>query len=164
MINPDPIEICRAMLSDAQDIRALAVRCRIDAWSVIDYSEEIERPDSIVVKAVFQTKLIGFAVARVIPGQSSNAEADLYNLAVDTQFRRKGTGGLLFAEVVAMATEMHASDIWLEVRESNKTAISFYKAKGFVTEATRPNFYSNPTENALIMRLQINARVRVSGA
>jgi len=64
MFKSDKIEICEATTSDAERLRALAVKCKIDAWSVSDYAEEISRPDSIVVKAVSEDRLVGFAVSK----------------------------------------------------------------------------------------------------
>ena len=43
-------------------------------------------------------------------------------------------------------------DIFLEVRESNQIAINFYLKAGFEKISVRKRFYSNPTENALIMK------------
>ena len=39
----------------------------------------------------------------------------------------------------------------LEVRKSNKAAISLYEGLGFKMAGERKNFYDNPTENAIIM-------------
>jgi ribosomal-protein-alanine N-acetyltransferase len=45
--------------------------------------------------------------------------------------------------------------VWLEVRESNHKAIAFYVKNGFEQVQTRPNFYENPREAALLMRLKL---------
>ena len=47
-------------------------------------------------------------------------------------------------------------DIFLEVRESNKVAINFYKKNNFKEISIRKNYYSEPTENAIIMKLEVN--------
>ena len=41
--------------------------------------------------------------------------------------------------------------ITLEVRESNAAAISLYSNFGFIKAGERKNYYSDPTENAVIM-------------
>lgn len=43
---------------------------------------------------------------------------------------------------------------YLEVRESNLGAISFYEKLGFERVGIRKNFYTAPTENAVLMALQ----------
>ena len=47
-------------------------------------------------------------------------------------------------------------DIFLEVRESNQVAINFYKKNKFKEISVRKNYYSEPTENAIIMKLEVN--------
>ena len=46
---------------------------------------------------------------------------------------------------------MDTSEYFLEVRESNETAIALYSRQGFVKEGIRKNFYEQPVENAVIM-------------
>ena len=43
-------------------------------------------------------------------------------------------------------------EIFLEVRESYTPAIKLYEKCGFERLSVRKNFYSNPTENAIVMR------------
>ena len=47
-------------------------------------------------------------------------------------------------------------DIFLEVRESNQIAINFYKKNKFKEISVRKNYYSEPNENAIIMKLEVN--------
>ena len=52
--------------------------------------------------------------------------------------------------------KIKTKDIFLEVRESNQTAINFYKKNNFKEISIRKNYYSKPTENAIIMKLEVN--------
>ena len=52
--------------------------------------------------------------------------------------------------------KIKTKDIFLEVRESNKVAINFYKKNNFKEISIRKNYYSEPTENAIIMKLEVN--------
>ena len=47
-------------------------------------------------------------------------------------------------------------DIFLEVRESNLSAINFYKKNKFKQISIRKKYYSEPTEDAIIMKLEVN--------
>ena len=47
-------------------------------------------------------------------------------------------------------------DIFLEVRESNLLAINFYKKNNFKQISIRKKYYSEPTEDAIIMKLEVN--------
>jgi len=77
---------------------------------------------------------------------------DVYEiLAIATveEYRNKGIAqGLL--------DKIKTKDIFLEVRESNQIAISFYKKNKFKEISVRKNYYSEPNENAIIMKLEVN--------
>ena len=64
--------------------------------------------------------------------------------------RGRGYGRLLMERLLREAEEENVEDITLEVRASNAPAIALYEAYGFQKEAVRKNYYSGPTEDALI--------------
>ena len=77
---------------------------------------------------------------------------DVYEiLAIATieEYRNKGIAQELLDKI-------KTKDIFLEVRESNKVAINFYKKNNFKEISIRKNYYSEPTENAIIMKLEVN--------
>ena len=77
---------------------------------------------------------------------------DFYEiLAIATlkEYRNKGIAQELLDKI-------KIKDIFLEVRESNQTAINFYKKNNFKEISIRKNYYSEPTENAIIMKLEVN--------
>lgn len=78
-------------------------------------------------------------------------ECYIANVAVKNNFRKRGLGQLLVNNALAVAEEKDCAFITLEVRVSNQPAISLYEKCGFERLGERKNFYSSPTENALIM-------------
>ena len=77
---------------------------------------------------------------------------DVYEiLAIATieKYRNKGIAQELLDKI-------RIKNIFLEVRESNKVAINFYKKNNFKEISIRKNYYSEPTENAIIMKLEVN--------
>ena len=77
---------------------------------------------------------------------------DVYEiLAIATieEYRNKGIAQELLDKI-------KTKDIFLEVRESNQVAINFYKKNRFKEISIRKNYYSEPTENAIIMKLEVN--------
>lgn len=149
--------VARAEISDATMLHAIAIAANIDAWSPADYVEEVQRPDSIVRKAETNGTVNGFLVARIVPGTDNRQDAELYNIAVSAEYRSKGVGSRLLKSLFEILLERNAASIWLEVRESNRIAIDFYRKHGFIVEASRSNFYANPVETALIMRCELNS-------
>ena len=83
-------------------------------------------------------------------------ECYIANVAVSPDFRKRGYGQLLVENALCVAREKSCYFITLEVRVSNLPAISLYKKCGFDEVGERKNFYSAPTENALIMTRYFN--------
>ena len=157
------LRIERAGVEDSEEIREVALRANIDAWSASDYAAEIHRADSVVLKASAGGVVEGMLVSRLVPGITERPDAELYNIAVSSGSKRKGIGGTLLRELVSILCERGVENLWLEVRESNTKAITFYEKHGFAAEITRPQFYSNPSENAVIMRLRVAKGFDVTG-
>ena len=77
---------------------------------------------------------------------------DVYEiLAIATveEYRNKGIAQELLDKI-------KNKDIFLEVRESNKKAINFYKKNNFKQISIRKGYYSDPTEDAIIMKMEVN--------
>jgi len=70
-------------------------------------------------------------------------------------YQRKGIGTLLLNEFLINAQKLKINTVWLEVRELNKKAQNFYRSNGFVQAQKRINFYTHPSEDALVMRLKL---------
>jgi ribosomal-protein-alanine N-acetyltransferase len=88
--------------------------------------------------------LAGFLVLRHVAGD----ECELLNLAVASRFRRKHIASGLF---LAAIEGFHGS-VFLEVRASNRGARTFYKHLGFQEVSIRHDYYTDPTESAIVMK------------
>ena len=82
-------------------------------------------------------------------------EIEIYNIAVDPDRRRQGIGGYLMGNLINTARLLKLKHILLEVRESNVTALGLYLKNGFALVGRRKNYYSKPTEDALLYSLQL---------
>ena len=78
-------------------------------------------------------------------------EGYITNIAVFPEYRNMGVATALLKELFLFAKENSLAFISLEVRQSNKNAISLYEKFGFIIDGKRKNFYTHPTEDALIM-------------
>ena len=77
---------------------------------------------------------------------------DVYEiLAIATveEYRNKGIAQELLDKI-------KTKDIFLEVRENNEKAINFYKKNKFKQISIRKGYYSDPTEDAIIMKMEAN--------
>jgi [ribosomal protein S18]-alanine N-acetyltransferase len=89
--------------------------------------------------------VLGFLVVRAV----AEREWEILNLAVAPAVRRQGVGRQLLSDVL----ERHTGECFLEVRESNESARRFYEQLGFKTVTRRLQYYANPPETAIVMKL-----------
>lgn len=128
-------------------VAQLEAECFSMPWSERSINSEITNP-----LAYWLVALDGNTVAGYVGSQSVMGEADMMNIAVKPAYRRKGIAKMLVEELVKGLQEREVHSLTLEVRYSNDAAISLYKKMGFAQVGRRPNYYSAPKEDALILR------------
>ena len=82
-------------------------------------------------------------------------EGQITNIAVLSEHRGKGFGEAVLLYLIAQARTRGCEMISLEVRASNAAAIGLYEKHGFGVRGRRKRFYRNPTEDALVMILDL---------
>jgi ribosomal-protein-alanine N-acetyltransferase len=80
-------------------------------------------------------------------------EVRLMNLAVIESMQRKGIARALVIRALEVGLAQAAMRAVLEVRASNQAAHTLYRSLGFRDVTTRPIYYTNPIEDALLMEL-----------
>ena len=78
-------------------------------------------------------------------------EGDITNVAVRPDRQREGIGYFLVDSMLKMAEITGIHIVHLEVREGNATARRLYERLGFKEDGLRKNYYTDPTENAVLM-------------
>ena len=78
-------------------------------------------------------------------------EIHINNVAVLPQFRGSGMGSAILRHVLGEAQRLGANRATLEVRASNDGARRLYERLGFHAAGRRPNYYSSPVEDAVIL-------------
>ena len=78
-------------------------------------------------------------------------EGQITNIATHPDYRRRGYGRAVVEALIKYAKMNGLDSISLEVRESNAAAIELYSKLGFKVEGKRRDFYTKPTEAALVM-------------
>lgn len=122
------------------------------AWNPKSLEEVFE----LNVKYFFIAEKDG-AVLGFIAGRRLLDEAEVLNLAVLPAARKKGLGRALLQVLVEAFSGEGTLQVFLEVRESNRSAISFYRHAGFAQIGKRPGYYRNPEEAALVLAVGRNA-------
>lgn len=116
--------------------------CEADAMSCGDEASQEESDCSDESDAV----VTGYALLRCFD------DAEIIRIATDSRCRRQGIGSMLLEALLAEVHKRDIHSIFLEVRSSNMPAIKLYEHAGFERAGVRRDYYSAPTEDAIIMR------------
>jgi len=95
--------------------------------------------------------IVGGQIAGFISGRCIAVEGEILNLAVKPEFRRQGIGHALVSVILGRFHRDGIRQVFLEVRESNDAAISFYQRLGFHRIGRREAYYSDPPAAALVL-------------
>lgn len=129
-----------------KDAAALERLCFSEPWSRDAFLQELQNPLAHFLVAERGGVLAGYAGMTWVLD-----EGYIDNIAVSPVHRRQGVGRALVGALDAFARGKRLSFLSLEVRVSNKPAVTLYQSCGFRSVGVRPNFYSCPSEDAYIM-------------
>jgi len=128
-------------------------------WSELTFRGLLQRGDSELVVAEVAGQLAGYAVFWQVLDQG-----ELGNVAVDPAWRRLGLARRLIDRVMARAAARGVRELFLEVRPSNRGARLLYESFGFVQVGQRRNYYQEPVEDAVVMRVLLPQDQNLTGA
>lgn len=120
-------------------------------WSLESITQELENEVAYYVVAEEDGQVLGYAGLWDVVG-----EGQITNIAVRPSGRRKGIGKKLVEGLIAYGKEKELEVLILEVRESNEAAIKLYSEAGFKDIGKRKNYYTKPTEDAILMALTLS--------
>ncbi len=136
-------------------IARLEQACFAHPWSEQALRDELENEQAVFFVAEDETgRLMGYTGMHVVLG-----ECYMDNLAVDPSFRHKGVGRALLQALIDWAYEHEGVFLTLEVRPSNEIARHLYTAMGLREVGRRPRYYTDPTEDALLMTVSFDSAV-----
>jgi ribosomal-protein-alanine N-acetyltransferase len=115
-------------------------------WSDATFRGLLRRQSTAMLVAERAGRVVGYAVLWFAAD-----EAELGDMAVLPEARRRGLGRWLLDAALAEAARRGARRVYLEVRESNGAARGLYERAGFEAAGVRPDYYSEPKEDAILM-------------
>ena len=131
---------------DVTEIAALEKQCFTLPWSEKSFRDEMANKLAIYHVAKDDGACVGYAGFWNVSG-----EGDVTNVAVLPEYRRRGVGSSLVAEMVKTAESLKLELLTLEVRKSNIAAQKLYEKFGFEILGERKRYYSDNGEDAYIM-------------
>jgi ribosomal-protein-alanine N-acetyltransferase len=133
-----------AVLTIAQDSPEAA------NWSRESYRELLRQSGAVGLVWEDSGAVVGFLIGRVVADQ-----AEILNLAVEKDRRRRGGATALLIAALGDFHARGAQSVFLEARDSNAAAIAFYLNAGFEISGRRRAYYSVPLEDAVTMKKKL---------
>ena len=125
--------------------------CFPDPWSRKIIEETLAEPNT--------TNLVAQAPDGAVLGYISFTaildEGGINNIAVRPSCRMQGIASSLLDAFHRYARDHNLAYLLLEVRPSNRSAAALYEKFGYQEVGRRKNYYLNPKEDAVIMRLEL---------
>ena len=142
--------------SHLDEVCAIELESYENPWARTAFESELgKKPASFArVALTMETppRVAGYCVAWIL-----FEHVHIQNLAVHPAHRRGGLGRRLLERALEEGRVRGATAALLEVRRSNEAAQSLYRALGFVEAGTRHQYYSQPSEDALLFRKELAA-------
>lgn len=140
------IETRDMIAEDLEDVLSIESVSFPTPWSEGMFVEEMRHPFCHDLVALVNGYIVGYISFAMVCD-----EVHLRNLAVHENWKRHGVASNLLSRMITISSGKGARYGTLEVRGSNVAALELYKRFGFVIEGTRPSYYSETGEDALIM-------------
>lgn len=156
---PVAIRVEPMALGDLDVVQEIERRSFRTPWPAHAYRTELETnrlAHYLVAKA--GGRVVGYGGVWVMVD-----EAHVTTFAVDPEWRRHGIGERLLLALLDLARNRNAHEATLEVRLSNLPARRLYEKYGFRPVGLRPRYYSDDSEDALIMTTEALASPAMTG-
>ncbi len=150
------ILITRMTEHDLLEVVEIEETSGLSRWGWAAYYAELQgvnRDLMLIARVAPAPKIEHQRIAGYIVARESAGELHINNVAVRDQYRRRGIGNALLSRIVNTAKGLKVKMAFLEVRSSNRAAQALYEKNGFKAIARRPNYYTDPQEDAVVMSL-----------
>ena len=138
------LETRRLVFADLPNVIAIERRAFPTPWSLAMFVLELSKPEGICLAAQRDGQLVGYIIC-----SRFDQVWHIMNVSVDPDLQRRGIATTLIEAVIARVGG--GAQITLEVRPTNVGAISLYKQFGFLAAGSRPRYYQDNGEDAVIM-------------
>jgi len=150
-------EIEQMREQDLHEVVHLEETTGLNRWGYDAYRRELlKNPNAIMlVSRDMIDRRHGFSILGFLAGWIVEDELHVNNIATRPDSRRKGVGESLMASAIDEARLRGVRFVLLEVRASNNAAQLLYVKLGFHYVGRRRDYYRQPVEDAMLMRLNL---------
>jgi len=139
---------------DLLEVVEIEERSGLSRWGWAAYYAELQgvnRGLMLVARPVNSANPANRSIAGYVVARETAGELHINNVAVREEYRRQGIGRALLNRILEEGRRLGATAAFLEVRVGNIAARALYERCGFRAAARRPNYYSEPREDAVVM-------------
>ena len=141
--------------ADAADIHTLETLCFSDPWSVRDIESTVAAHYTQCLTLTEGDLTVGYVLTSMLP-----PEGEILRIAVHPAHRGRHLGHALMHAVTERARALGVQTVFLEVRSAGIAARALYRAHGFTETGVRRAYYRDPTDDAVLMRLDVTDECR----
>ncbi|MBE6700511.1 MAG: ribosomal-protein-alanine N-acetyltransferase [Ruminococcaceae bacterium] len=134
-----------------KEVAEIEKTCFSSPWSEGALKESLDSDFSHFAVYESDGKVLGYIGLYAVAGEGS-----ITNVAVHPNARGQGIGKALVDYTIKKGEELSLEYITLEVRVTNVSAKKLYEKCHFKEVGVRRNFYTKPTEDAIIMNYFYN--------
>ena len=142
--------------ADIAQVAAIEAQQHSVPWSAASFADALHHGWHCRVLKSTSDQVLGYCIS-----MTAGDDEELLTLTVRPESTGQGLGKQLMQDLLQNARQRGANNLFLEVRESNQTAIYLYEQMGFKMAGMRKNYYPVPVnpvskspagrENALLM-------------
>lgn len=141
------ITIRQMEMDDLEEVMAIENSLFSVPWSETGFFSFLIRDDTLFLVALEEGRIVGYCGAVTVLN-----EGDITNVAVASERQRRGIGRQLLQAMIEKTGAQGVERLFLEVRASNRSAISLYQSLDFREVGLRKNYYESPIEDGILMR------------
>ena len=149
-----PCALEAATGEDVPALLALEQLCFSQPWTARNFRDAMADRDRgllLVLRGPFAPSDPGRGLLAYCSFQTVVDEMHIHNLAVTPDVQGRGLGRRLLELALEIGARRGAERALLEVRQSNWAAQGLYRSLGFQGVAVRRGYYTDPSEDALIL-------------
>jgi len=143
-------QITRVGTESVKRLQEIEKQCFSNPWSMKHFTSAINSPRLDIYAYHLGYSIFGYIVLYRI-----EKVMVISNLAVSPEHRRKGIGRALLKYGLEFGKVNYCNSSILDVRQSNKPAVSLYRKADFFIIGTNKGYYKNPYEDSFIMVREI---------
>ncbi|MFX1513555.1 MAG: GNAT family N-acetyltransferase [Promethearchaeota archaeon] len=153
--SPDEFHTRQFSMGDLQEVITINRICLPENYPRSFFTHVYSSAPEAFRVATVGTKVVGYVMARLedsvnIFKRGRKKKGHIISVAVLPQYRRKGLAKRMLIECLEVLEKINAVECYLEVRESNSSAISLYEQLDFVKARVIPRYYKDG-ESALVL-------------